>query len=225
MGYALKHTKGKVGSKLRSRGRRHLRVRRRVIGTAVRPRLVVTRSSRHVFVQIVDDSLGKTIASASTMEADLRGTEARQDRQGPQRRRPSSPSVPRLPGSTPSCSTAAATSTTAVWQPSPTALARPAWRCDRRPGHRTRRGSEYGCTAAEQRSRGLRPAGDNTTNTSNDRGRPPGRRRSRWPSGWPRPRTGRREVGIPRARREHQPRLEGRQGRPSFLLHRSRGGG
>ncbi|GAA1295052.1 50S ribosomal protein L18 [Brachybacterium alimentarium] len=76
MGYALKHTKGKVGSKLRSRGRRHLRVRRRVIGTAVRPRLVVTRSSRHVFVQIVDDSLGKTIASASTMEADLRGTEA-----------------------------------------------------------------------------------------------------------------------------------------------------
>ena len=76
MGYALKHTKGNRGSKLRARGRRHLRVRRRVIGTAQRPRLVVTRSARHVFVQVVDDALGKTLASASTMEADLRQTEA-----------------------------------------------------------------------------------------------------------------------------------------------------
>ncbi|WP_114853835.1 50S ribosomal protein L18 [Brachybacterium sp. YJGR34] len=76
MGYALKHTKGKPGSRLRTRGRRHLRVRRRVIGTAQRPRLVVTRSTRHVFVQVVDDALGKTIASASTMESDLRSTSA-----------------------------------------------------------------------------------------------------------------------------------------------------
>ena len=76
MGYALKHTKGNRGSKLRSRGRRHLRVRRRVIGTAQRPRLVVTRSSRHVFVQVVDDSLGRTLASASTMEADVRAASA-----------------------------------------------------------------------------------------------------------------------------------------------------
>ena len=76
MGYALKHTKGNRGSKLRARGRRHLRVRRRVVGTAQRPRLVVTRSARHVFVQVVDDALGKTIASASTMEADLRGSES-----------------------------------------------------------------------------------------------------------------------------------------------------
>ena len=76
MGYALKHTKGARGSKLRYRGRRHLRVRRRVVGTAERPRLVVTRSQRHVFVQVVDDSLGRTLASASTMEADLRGTTA-----------------------------------------------------------------------------------------------------------------------------------------------------
>jgi large subunit ribosomal protein L18 len=59
-------------SKSAARGRRHLRVRKRVTGTTVRPRLVVSRSSRHVFVQIVDDSLGKTVASASTMEADLR---------------------------------------------------------------------------------------------------------------------------------------------------------
>ncbi|MCS6711228.1 50S ribosomal protein L18 [Brachybacterium sp. EF45031] len=75
MGYALKHTKGKPGGRLRLRGRRHLRVRRRVVGTEQRPRLVVTRSQRHVFVQIVDDSKGVTLASASTMEADLRGSE------------------------------------------------------------------------------------------------------------------------------------------------------
>ena len=59
-------------SKSAARGRRHLRVRKRVSGTAQRPRLVVTRSSRHVFVQVVDDVQGKTVASASTMEADLR---------------------------------------------------------------------------------------------------------------------------------------------------------
>ncbi|APX34742.1 50S ribosomal protein L18 [Brachybacterium sp. P6-10-X1] len=76
MGYALKHTKGNRGSKLRARGRRHLRVRRRIIGTAGRPRLVVTRSARHVFVQVVDDGVGRTLASASTMETDLRGAEA-----------------------------------------------------------------------------------------------------------------------------------------------------
>ena len=53
--------------------RRHLRVRKKVSGTPTRPRLVVTRSSRHVFVQVVDDVAGRTLASASTMEADLRG--------------------------------------------------------------------------------------------------------------------------------------------------------
>ena len=55
-----------------SRSRRHLRVRKKVNGTAVRPRLVVNRSSRHLFVQVVDDTVGRTIASASTMEADVR---------------------------------------------------------------------------------------------------------------------------------------------------------
>jgi large subunit ribosomal protein L18 len=59
-------------SKSASRGRRHLRVRKRVSGTAVRPRLVVNRSARHVFVQVVDDTKGVTVASASTLEADLR---------------------------------------------------------------------------------------------------------------------------------------------------------
>ena len=59
-------------SKSAARGRRHLRLRKKVTGTTVRPRLVVSRSSRHVFVQVVDDTVGKTVASASTMEADLR---------------------------------------------------------------------------------------------------------------------------------------------------------
>ena len=63
-------TRGK--SKSAARGRRHLRLRKKVEGTSARPRLVVTRSARHVFVQIVDDSKGHTLASASTMEADLR---------------------------------------------------------------------------------------------------------------------------------------------------------
>ena len=55
------------------RSRRHLRVRKKVTGTAARPRLVVTRSARHMVVQVVDDTQGVTLASASTMEADLRG--------------------------------------------------------------------------------------------------------------------------------------------------------
>jgi large subunit ribosomal protein L18 len=55
-----------------ARSRRHARVRKRVMGTAARPRLVVNRSTRHVFVQVVDDTVGRTVASASTMEADLR---------------------------------------------------------------------------------------------------------------------------------------------------------
>lgn len=55
------------------RKRRHIRVRKKVSGTAVRPRLVVTRSARHVVAQIVDDTKGHTLASASTMEVDLRG--------------------------------------------------------------------------------------------------------------------------------------------------------
>jgi large subunit ribosomal protein L18 len=55
------------------RKRRHIRVRKKVSGTPGRPRLVVTRSSRHVVAQIVDDTKGHTLASASTMEVDLRG--------------------------------------------------------------------------------------------------------------------------------------------------------
>ena len=64
--------RGSTTSALRQR--RHFRVRKRVTGTAVRPRLVVNRSTRHVFAQIVDDTTGRTLASASTMEADVRAT-------------------------------------------------------------------------------------------------------------------------------------------------------
>ena len=63
-------TRGK--SKSAARGRRHLRLRKKLSGDALRPRLVVTRSARHVFVQVVDDTKGITLASASTMEAELR---------------------------------------------------------------------------------------------------------------------------------------------------------
>jgi len=57
------------------RARRHLRVRKRVEGTAARPRLVVNRSTRHIFAQVVDDTLGQTLVSASTMDATVRGSE------------------------------------------------------------------------------------------------------------------------------------------------------
>ena len=63
---------GSGNKKSVARKRRHTRVRKKVTGTASRPRLVVSRSTRHVFVQVVDDTAGTTIASASTMEADLR---------------------------------------------------------------------------------------------------------------------------------------------------------
>ncbi|MFN8128963.1 MAG: 50S ribosomal protein L18 [Candidatus Nanopelagicales bacterium] len=58
-----------------ARSRRHSRVRKKVTGTAERPRLVVFRSTRHIEAQIVDDAKGHTLASASTMEADVRAAE------------------------------------------------------------------------------------------------------------------------------------------------------
>ena len=58
-----------------ARTRRHFRLRKKVVGSAARPRLVVTRSSKHISAQLVDDLVGKTLASASTMEADVRSIE------------------------------------------------------------------------------------------------------------------------------------------------------
>ena len=57
------------------KARRHFRVRKKVSGTAVRPRLVVNRSTRHIHAQVVDDTKGHTLASASTLDASLRGAE------------------------------------------------------------------------------------------------------------------------------------------------------
>ncbi len=61
-----------VKTKSDAKARRHARLRKKIVGSAERPRLVVTRSARHVFVQIVDDAQGFTLASASTMEDGLR---------------------------------------------------------------------------------------------------------------------------------------------------------
>jgi large subunit ribosomal protein L18 len=65
---AGKHTAARTASRLR----RQVRGRKKIAGTAQRPRMVVTRSTKHITVQVVDDLAGKTLASASTMEADLR---------------------------------------------------------------------------------------------------------------------------------------------------------
>ena len=63
-----KHTAGRVKSRLR----RQVRGRKRVSGTAERPRLVVTKSAKHLSVQVINDLQGATLAYASTMEADVR---------------------------------------------------------------------------------------------------------------------------------------------------------
>jgi large subunit ribosomal protein L18 len=73
---SLEYATGRVSSrtavKTRSRVRRHLRVRKKITGTTARPRLVVNRSARHMFVQIVDDSVGHTLVSASTMDESIK---------------------------------------------------------------------------------------------------------------------------------------------------------
>jgi large subunit ribosomal protein L18 len=59
--------------KVKSRDRRHRRVRKKVQGTTERPRLSVFRSARHVYAQVIDDTSGRTLAAASTMEKETRG--------------------------------------------------------------------------------------------------------------------------------------------------------
>ena len=59
--------------KLSQRGRRKLRVRKKIQGSAERPRLNVFRSAKHIYVQVIDDAAGTTLASASTMEKPLSG--------------------------------------------------------------------------------------------------------------------------------------------------------
>ena len=71
MAITLKHTK-QTADRAASRLRRQKRGRKKLNGTSERPRLVVTRSPKHISVQVVDDLVGKTLAFASTMEADVR---------------------------------------------------------------------------------------------------------------------------------------------------------
>ncbi|WP_406270302.1 50S ribosomal protein L18 [Nocardia sp. NBC_00881] len=76
--------RGKDASTTRrlSKVRRHFRLRKKVAGTTERPRLVVNRSSRHLHAQLVDDSIGKTIAAASTIEADVRALDGDKSARG-----------------------------------------------------------------------------------------------------------------------------------------------
>ncbi len=70
---ARKRTASRVSlERRRARTRRHARLRKKVGGTPARPRLVVSRSSRHMVVQLIDDVAGHTLAAASTLEADVR---------------------------------------------------------------------------------------------------------------------------------------------------------
>lgn len=63
-----------MAMKIVGRERRKLRIRKRVNGTTERPRLSVFRSSKHIYAQVIDDTTGKTLAHASTLSKDLRGT-------------------------------------------------------------------------------------------------------------------------------------------------------
>jgi large subunit ribosomal protein L18 len=76
---SLEYATGRVGprtaAKTRARIRRHLRVRKKVTGDAVRPRLVVNRSAKHIFVQVVDDTVGRTLVSASTLDESIRSAD------------------------------------------------------------------------------------------------------------------------------------------------------
>lgn len=71
MGISLSPSKHST-DKMAARTRRQVRGRKKVFGSHERPRLVVTRSARHILAQVVDDTAGRTLAAASTMEADLR---------------------------------------------------------------------------------------------------------------------------------------------------------
>jgi large subunit ribosomal protein L18 len=76
---SIEYATGRVGprtaAKTRARVRRHLRVRKKVSGDAARPRLVVNRSTKHIFVQVVDDTVGRTLAAASTLDESIKSAE------------------------------------------------------------------------------------------------------------------------------------------------------
>jgi large subunit ribosomal protein L18 len=65
-------SRSRTSARIALRSRRHLRVRKKISGSLARPRLAVTRSSKNVFVQLIDDVAGHTLASASTLEVAVR---------------------------------------------------------------------------------------------------------------------------------------------------------
>ncbi len=71
MAVSIKYKKH-VSPRVASRLRRQVRGRKKIAGSAERPRLVITRSSKHMVAQVVNDDLGHTLVSASTLESDLR---------------------------------------------------------------------------------------------------------------------------------------------------------
>jgi large subunit ribosomal protein L18 len=71
----LKRRSGVAAQRAVGRARRHFRVRKVVSGTAARPRLVVTRSLRTITAQVVDDTKGHTVASASSLDPTIRGAD------------------------------------------------------------------------------------------------------------------------------------------------------
>ena len=75
MAVKKKRGRGPAAARAASRARRHTRVRKKITGSAARPRLAVNRSARHMFAQLVDDGDGRTLVSASTMEAAVRGAD------------------------------------------------------------------------------------------------------------------------------------------------------
>ena len=74
MAYGVKIAKGDAYKRAAAK-RRHIRIRKRISGTPERPRLVVTRSNRGITAQVIDDIAGHTLASASTLDASIRGGE------------------------------------------------------------------------------------------------------------------------------------------------------
>ncbi|MDT0267768.1 50S ribosomal protein L18 [Streptomyces sp. DSM 44915] len=74
MAYGVKIAKGDARKRAATK-RRHIRIRKKISGTSERPRLVVTRSNRHMVAQVVDDTIGHTVASASSLDVSIRGAE------------------------------------------------------------------------------------------------------------------------------------------------------
>ncbi|GAB3952349.1 50S ribosomal protein L18 [Streptomyces sparsus] len=83
MAYGVKIAKGDAYKRTAAK-RRHIRIRKRISGTPERPRLVVTRSNRHMVAQVIDDIAGHTLASASSLDVSVRGGEGDKSAQAKQ---------------------------------------------------------------------------------------------------------------------------------------------